>query len=121
MEIKIADCPLGATCEKVEEENGKQVLYRCPWYKKIVGKDPQTAEHVEQWDCAISWLPMLLIENSKMALESTASIDELRKEVTEQRPEVLVRNLVKQRMEQLPASNGIKEIADESGNHKEWE
>ena len=41
MEIRIADCPLGAKCEEVKDENGKQVLYRCPWSVKLRGNDPQ--------------------------------------------------------------------------------
>ncbi len=118
MEHKVADCPLGAKCEEVKEENGKQVLYRCPWYIKLKGNNPQGGL-IDESACAIAWMPILMIENTKETLESTASIDELRKEVTEQRPEVLVRNLVKNRLGQLPASNRMKEIANESGNHKE--
>ncbi len=51
MEIKIADCPLGAKCEEVKTEGGKPVLYRCPWYVQVRGVDNNTGQEV---DCASS-------------------------------------------------------------------
>lgn len=82
MEVRVADCPLGAKCEEVKTEaDGRQVLYRCPWYKQLRGKNPQTGELADEWDCAIGWLPLLLIENTKEAIENTASINVLRNDL----------------------------------------
>ena len=50
MEVKIADCPLGAKCEEVKlNSDGEQVLYRCPWYVKVTGKNPQSEEIYDEW------------------------------------------------------------------------
>ena len=37
---------------------------QCAWITQIRGMDPQTGEDVDEWDCAIKWLPVLLIENT---------------------------------------------------------
>ena len=42
---------------------------QCAWITQIRGMDPQTGEDVDEWDCAIKWLPFLLIENTKKNIE----------------------------------------------------
>ena len=42
---------------------------QCAWITQIRGMDPQTGEDVDEWDCAIKWLPVLLIENTKKYIE----------------------------------------------------
>ena len=36
---------------------------------------------MDEWDCAVRWLPILLIENTKEAIGMSASLDGLRNEV----------------------------------------
>ena len=81
MKERIGECPLGSKCENVVEENGEQVLVRCPWYKKLQGIDPQTGDPVDTNDCAISWLPLLLTENSAVAMKTSAAIESFRNEM----------------------------------------
>lgn len=76
VEIKI-DCPLGSTCEKAE--NG--VIVRCAWYTKLAGKHPQSEEYVDQWGCAIAWLPVLSVEMSQTNRGQTRALESLRNEV----------------------------------------
>ncbi len=106
MEVRIADCPLGAKCEEVKTVEGRQVLYRCPWYKQLRGKNPQSGEPVDEWDCAIGWLPVLLVENTKEAIGVSASIDSFRNEMVNGQKAVL----------RMAAQGEVKEIADASGN-----
>ena len=47
---------------------------QCAWITQIRGMDPQTGEDVDEWDCAIKWLPVLLIENTKKNIESTTTL-----------------------------------------------
>ena len=37
----------------------------CAWFMQIRGKNPKTGEDLDEWACAVSWLPILLIENSQ--------------------------------------------------------
>lgn len=81
METRIADCPLGAKCEEVKTENNRQILYRCPWYIKLRGKDPQSEQEIDEWRCAIGWTPILLIENVQQSRQTGAAVEDLRNEM----------------------------------------
>ena len=37
---------------------------QCSWFTQIRGNHPQTGELVDEWGCAVTWMPTLLIENS---------------------------------------------------------
>jgi len=81
METRPADCPLGAKCEEVRDVEGRQVMYRCPWFTQLRGKNPQTGEPVDDWGCAVAWLPVLMIENTKESIGMSSSIDSFRNEM----------------------------------------
>lgn len=81
MEIREAGCPLGAKCEEVKEENGKQYIARCPWYVKVKGKDPQSEVELDHFACAIAWLPTLLINTAQQTHQAGAAVESLRNEV----------------------------------------
>lgn len=85
MEEKIADCPLGAKCEDVKHENGKPILYRCPWYVMVRGVDPNTGNEVDEWNCAIAWMPALMINTANESRKGAAAIESFRNEMTGQR------------------------------------
>ncbi len=42
---------------------------------------PNTGEQLNKWDCAISWLPVLLIENSHKQHETGAAVESFRNEM----------------------------------------
>jgi hypothetical protein len=69
-------CPLGSTCEEVKD--GK--INRCAWYTKVIGQNPQSEEQIEDWACAISWLPMLQIEMSQTNRGQTEALESFRNE-----------------------------------------
>jgi len=81
MEIIIGDCPLGAKCEEVKVRDGKQILVRCPWYTQVRGMNPNTGEEIDQWNCAIAWLPMLQINSANEARKGAAATESFRNEV----------------------------------------
>ncbi len=93
MEVRVADCPLGAKCEEVKEEAGKQVLFRCPWYTQLRGMDPNTGAERDEWACAIAWLPILQIENAKEVRQGAAATESFRNEVVKRAklPQRLIR------------------------------
>jgi hypothetical protein len=69
-------CPLGSTCEEVKD--GK--IMRCAWYTKVMGKDPQSTEDIENWACAISWMPTMMVEMSQTNRGQTAALESFRNE-----------------------------------------
>ena len=55
----------------------------CEWYTLIQGKNPQNGQDVNEWACAIAFLPMLLIENAQQIRGVQAATESFRNEVTE--------------------------------------
>lgn len=69
-------CPLGARCE--EAKDGK--LLRCTWYTHLVGKHPQGEQTIDEWRCALAWMPIMLVENAQQARGMTAATESFRNE-----------------------------------------
>lgn len=57
------------------------IKYDCMWFVQIRGKHPQTGESVDEWDCAMVWQPLLLIENSSQQRSTGAAIESFRNEM----------------------------------------
>jgi hypothetical protein len=53
----------------------------CAWYTRIQGVDNNTGNQVDSYECAISWLPMLLIENSGQQRSTGAAVESFRNEM----------------------------------------
>lgn len=69
-------CPLGSECEEIKDNK----IYRCMWYTKVVGQDPNTGETIDDWSCAISWMPTLQIEMSNTNRQTGAAVESFRNE-----------------------------------------
>lgn len=54
---------------------------KCSWYTQIRGMHPQTGEPVDEWGCAITWMPMLTIENSQQQRSTSAAVESFRNEM----------------------------------------
>lgn len=54
---------------------------QCSWFMLVRGKHPQTGADVDEWNCAITWLPVLLIENSQQQRQTGAAVESFRNEV----------------------------------------
>ena len=64
-------CPLiGEECMKL----------KCEWFTQIRGQNPNTGQEVDEWGCAVTWLPMLLIENSQQQRQTGAAVESFRNE-----------------------------------------
>lgn len=84
MEVRIADCPLGAKCEEVKLIDGKQVLFRCPWYTMVRGNDVNTGKEIDNWGCAIAWMPTLMINTANESRKGVAATESFRNEMVTQ-------------------------------------
>jgi len=54
----------------------------CQWHTRVIGNNPQTGVHMDVSDCAVTLLPVLLVEVAKQAVSTTASIDKLATEIS---------------------------------------
>ena len=54
---------------------------QCSWFTQIRGMNPNTGEPVDEWGCAITWLPMLTIENSQQQRHTSSAVESFRNEV----------------------------------------
>jgi len=57
------------------------ITHKCAWYMRISGLNPNTGEQLDDWGCAVAWLPVLLIENSQQQRQTGAAVESLRNEV----------------------------------------
>lgn len=56
------------------------VEHTCRWYVHLIGSSPQTDKPIDEWGCAVEWLPVLLIENAKETRQAAAAIESARNE-----------------------------------------
>lgn len=73
-------CPMmGGECvEDGSIRDGE--LVACRFWVYVHGKHPQTNAEVKSGDCTLAWMPVLLIENSKVNRETGAAVESLRNE-----------------------------------------
>ncbi len=58
--------------------NGPCIKDRCALWTQVLGQHPQTGEVVNKAACSLSFLPMLLIENSQQQRQTGAAIESFR-------------------------------------------
>lgn len=64
------------------------VEHDCTFWTHITGMHPQTGANVDCWDCTLKWIPIMLVEQTRMTRTVAASVDSARNEIVE-RQEVL--------------------------------
>jgi hypothetical protein len=78
--VKIPHADEGAICP-LHRVDMSEVCHKCPWWTRIVGKNPQSEEMLDDWRCAVALLPMLLIENAQMQRQTGAAMETFRNDV----------------------------------------
>jgi hypothetical protein len=73
---------------------------QCSWFTQIRGVNPNTGEPVDEWGCAITWMPILLIENSQQQRQTGAAVESFRNEVvkTSEQNQQLYINSIQQKV-----------------------
>ena len=54
---------------------------QCAWFTRVQGVDTNTGNQVDEFQCAIAWMPMLLIENSGQQRQTGAAVESFRNEM----------------------------------------
>jgi hypothetical protein len=63
--------------------------HKCKFYIQVLGKNPQTGQDVNEWNCAVTWLPMLLIEGSQQTRQAGSAIESFRNEMVKANDQLL--------------------------------
>ena len=53
----------------------------CSWFTQLRGTNPNDGSEIDNWSCAISWLPVLLVENSQQQRQTGAAVESFRNEM----------------------------------------
>jgi len=102
MPLEIKDnCPLNnfEPCKKFD----------CAWFCQMRGSDPNTGKEVDDYACAVAWLPMLLVENAAQGRQTGAAVESFRNEMVKANQSS--QNLLKATAE-LHADSSILSIKD---------
>lgn len=67
------------------------IKYDCAWYTHLTGHNPNTGVPMDEWGCAMTWLPILLVENSQQQRQTAASVDSFRNEMVELNNQPMIR------------------------------
>lgn len=95
METEIT-CPLGSKCEEIRDNK----LFRCAWFTHLVGKDPQSESQIDEWKCAMQFMPLLQVEMSQTNRGQTQALESFRNEMVEGNRKTLAIQQAKLMMEQ---------------------
>lgn len=69
--------PKENTCPMLK---GPCIEAKCKWWVHIRGKHPQSGAELDFPDCAVKWLPVLLIENAQEMRQTAAAVESARNE-----------------------------------------
>lgn len=78
--MKIPHADKGSICP-LHKKDMSLVCHTCPWWTRVVGKNPQSEEMIDDWRCAVSLLPMLLVEGAQQTRAAGAAIESFRNEM----------------------------------------
>lgn len=71
------ECPQTGFRERCNNGRGGM----CPNWVRVLGKHPQTGADIDMKDCALQWIPILLIEIARRENETGAAVESFRNEV----------------------------------------
>jgi hypothetical protein len=78
--MKVPHADEGLICP-LHQKDMSEVCHKCPWWTQVMGKNPQNEEMINDWRCAISWLPLMLVENAQQTRATGAAMETFRNDV----------------------------------------
>ena len=57
------------------------IQMQCSWFTQVRGMNPNTGEETDEYGCAVTWLPLMLIENSGQQRRTGAAVESFRNEI----------------------------------------
>ena len=68
----------GSFCPLIKKDC---IELKCAWFTQLRGHTPNTGEEIDDWGCAVGWLPVLLVENSQQQRSTGAAVESFRNEM----------------------------------------
>ena len=75
--MQVPHAEKGTVCP-LHKQDVSKVCHKCPWWTRIQGKNPQSEAMLDTWACAVSLLPLLLVENASVTRGTTMAMETLR-------------------------------------------
>lgn len=72
---------------------------KCAWYMQVRGMNPNTGEDIDEWGCAVTWMPIMTIENSQQQRHTSSAVESFRNEVVkanEENKDLYIQGLMQQ-------------------------
>lgn len=66
-----------------------KVCHTCEWFIHVRGKNPQSMDDIDHWGCAMSFMPLLMIENSQQQRQTGAAVESFRNEMVKANQQML--------------------------------
>ena len=66
---------MGAFCPLLKKDC---IEHKCRFYVHLLGNDPQTGKGIDKFDCAMAFIPVLLIEGAQQTRQAGAAIESFR-------------------------------------------
>lgn len=60
------------------------LTHGCEFYIHLIGMNPQTGKEMDDFNCAVKFLPILMIEGANQTRMASASVDKVANEVRRQ-------------------------------------
>ena len=54
---------------------------KCSWFTQMRGTNPNTGEPVDEWGCAVTWMPVMAVEIAQKSSQTGAAVESFRNEV----------------------------------------
>lgn len=59
----------------------KCIEHKCAWFTQVRGLNPNTGAEIDEWACAITWMPLMAIEIAQKENQTGAAVESFRNEV----------------------------------------
>ena len=57
---------------------------KCAWFTQLRGMNPNTGEELDEWGCAVTWMPILAVEIAQKSNQTGAAVESFRNEVVKE-------------------------------------
>jgi hypothetical protein len=77
MTRKIPHGPEDLVCP-LHKKSMDLVCHKCALWTQVRGTNPQSGEEIDDWNCSLAWLPVMLIENAQQSRHTSAAVESFR-------------------------------------------
>jgi hypothetical protein len=87
---------------------GECIKARCMFWTHVRGTHPQSGAEIDMPDCAVRYLPVLLIENAKETRQAAATTQEFRNDMVQANQGLSLQEIANQATQKRLANNPLE-------------